>query len=330
MNLGKIPNLGRLLCPIEYLQEELFFSLVDYRNNCFTSEDPNKIIEFYNGFKTRDQLIQWMKERPKGVATINEVEGEKDVIVVIPTADFSGKYAMDCKEKIFKGLHIIFVESGGRGDFYFNFSHNVNVGIKKAMEYNPQWIVFSADDRYKIDDISKLICELESSEGLPVLIYPNFFPKSSFSHYVGKLNTMGRAIRYILTHMPILRKRISIYRTILLEKFSVDYNFALPGKLNNMLLTSHNRRYYYGDIEVFILPRSLTERIGNELQFDDTFINGMEDHDVLLRLSLLKIPYKIINYGIGLNYNSTLGVSVARYLRDAIDFAYFSYKLEKL
>ena len=44
------------------------FSLVDYRNNYFTSNDPDKIIEFYNSFENRDQLIQWMKERAKGIA----------------------------------------------------------------------------------------------------------------------------------------------------------------------------------------------------------------------------------------------------------------------
>ena len=34
-----------------------------------------------------------MKERPKGIANIHEVEGNKDIIVVIPTADYNGKYA---------------------------------------------------------------------------------------------------------------------------------------------------------------------------------------------------------------------------------------------
>ena len=113
MTSREILNIGRLHCPIEYLQDELFFSLVDYRNNYFTSDDPNKIIEFYNGFENRDQLIRWMRERPKGVATIHEVGGDKDIIVVIPTADFSGKYAKECRENIFRGLQIVFVESGG-------------------------------------------------------------------------------------------------------------------------------------------------------------------------------------------------------------------------
>ena len=134
----------------------LTFSLVDYRNNYFTSDDSNKIIEFYNGFENRDKLIQWMRERPKGVSTIHEVEGDKDVVVVIPTADFNGKYAKECRENIFKGLHIIFVESGGKGDFYFNIAHNFNVGIKKAMKYNPKWIVFSGDDMVQVDDITVL------------------------------------------------------------------------------------------------------------------------------------------------------------------------------
>ncbi|MEM3860085.1 MAG: hypothetical protein QW478_11905 [Candidatus Micrarchaeaceae archaeon] len=82
-----------------------------------------------------------MKERPKGRAEIIEVEGDKEIIVVIPTADFNGKYAKECRENIFKGLHIIFVESGFPKDPYFNYAHNCNVGIKKAMEYNPKWIV---------------------------------------------------------------------------------------------------------------------------------------------------------------------------------------------
>ena len=105
-------------CPVQDGCSVSFFSLVDYRNNYFTSDNPDKILEFYNGFETREQLIRWMKERPKGVSNIHVVEGDKDITVVIPTVDFNGKYAKECRESIFKGLCIIFVESGI--DFYFN------------------------------------------------------------------------------------------------------------------------------------------------------------------------------------------------------------------
>ena len=81
-----IRSTSKMRCEFEKTSPELFFSLVDYRNKLFTSNEPEKILEFYNGFDNRDQLIQWMKERPKGSSYIHEVEGHKDIIVVIHTA----------------------------------------------------------------------------------------------------------------------------------------------------------------------------------------------------------------------------------------------------
>jgi len=49
---------------------------------------------------------------------------------------------------------------GGFKDYYFNFAHCVNLGLKKAMEYNPKWIIWSGDDMYKIDDVEVLKNEL--------------------------------------------------------------------------------------------------------------------------------------------------------------------------
>jgi len=158
---GQRTQNGRLRCSVaDTNNAPLFFSIVDYRNNVFTSNDPKKTIEFYDGFHSRDELIEWMRERPKGVSYIHEVEGDKDIIVVIPTADFNGKYARECRDNIFKGLHMVFVESGGRGDFYFNMAYNVNVGVKRAIDYNPKWIIVSNDDIYKIHVIRAII-ELE-------------------------------------------------------------------------------------------------------------------------------------------------------------------------
>ncbi len=79
-----------------------------------------------------------MRRRPKGTCTIREVYGNKYVIVVIPTADFNGKFAKECSENIFKVLRMVFVESDGRDDFYFNYAHNCNPGIRRAMKYNPK------------------------------------------------------------------------------------------------------------------------------------------------------------------------------------------------
>ena len=164
--MNEVKHTSRLKCPLILDSGDIFFSLVDYRNSRFTSENPDKVIEFYDSFKNRDDLIEWMKERSNGVANIYEVDGDKEIIVVIPTADFNGKYAKECRENIFKGLHMIFVESGGRGDFYFKHAHNCNVGIRKAMEYNPKWIVYSNDDMKAKSSPEVLKEELSGFENL--------------------------------------------------------------------------------------------------------------------------------------------------------------------
>ena len=116
---------NRRSSPFENFEICLTFSLVDYRNQYFVNDDPDKIIEFYNGFRSQDQLIQWMKERPRGTAKIHEVDGIRDIIVVITTADFNGRYAKECRENIFKGLYMIFVESAEMPDPYFNNAPNI-------------------------------------------------------------------------------------------------------------------------------------------------------------------------------------------------------------
>lgn len=47
----------------------IFFSLVDYRINLFTSKKSSDILHFYGSFHTKEELIEWMKERPEGRTT---------------------------------------------------------------------------------------------------------------------------------------------------------------------------------------------------------------------------------------------------------------------
>ncbi|MEM4068155.1 MAG: hypothetical protein QXV17_14990 [Candidatus Micrarchaeaceae archaeon] len=128
---------------------DIFFSTTWCRDRLFTSENSNDILKFYDTFSSREELIQWMKERPKGRAEIIEVEGDKEIIVVIPTADFNGRYAKECRENIFKGLHNVFVEGGFPKAPRFNYARNCNVDVKKAAEYDPKLVAVSIDDMIK-------------------------------------------------------------------------------------------------------------------------------------------------------------------------------------
>ena len=313
---------SRKKCSINHTDDPLFVSLVDYRNNYFTSNDPNKIIEFYNSFENRDQLIQWMKERPKGVSNIHEVDGDKEIIVVIPTADFNGKYAKECKENIFKGLHIIFVESGGRRDFYFNYSHNCNVGIRKAMEYKPKWIVFSNDDMVKIDDVDTLkeeLAKINYNEVSAVFTSPSIY------HSVPVKFAEPRLIFYI--YMKI-RSAQNIKRLTLWKKFNVRFFLPRIGLIWSILYKKGTPCFSISAFGIFsstFLNDFMNEN--NEL-FDETFITATEDIDLSLKITLTRNDYKFINYKIGDLINGTLGSSFAKQLRDLAGDTLLNYLID--
>jgi hypothetical protein len=259
-----------------------------------------------------------MRERPKGIAYVHEVEGDKDIIVVIPTADFNGKYAINCRENIFKGLHMIFVESGGKDDFYFNFAHYVNIGIKKAMEYNPKWVVFSSDDMYKIDDICVLTKELNK---LDSDCYDNVYTPPSYYHSIPVCLGEGKILRTIAFSYFFRRKR----QIDLENKFKVHY-FSFPKNKYHKFF--FNCRYPYIAMASFgIFSQRLIKNIGPEL-FEETFINSCEDIDLDLRLSLRTFKTKVINFRIGEFKGSTLGLNNNRRLRDIAGYSYLNYKIK--
>ena len=316
MNEGfQLRNNG-LYCSIDKSYVDIFFSLVDYRNNYFTSSDPEKIIEFYNGFKNRDQLIQWMRERPKGVHTIREVEGDKDIIVVIPTADFNGKFAKECRENIFKGLHIVFVESGV-DNYYFNYAHNCNVGLKKAMEYNPKWVVVSNDDMYKRDDVRVL--------------------RESLSKIDEKIDTVFTSeglyhSRFVLLSYRTVRRHLAINlignfekrRLSIEKKFRIDVVFGTTLGLKKFLYQQDKKVKYSGSFGIY----SNRFIANNDLKiYDETYINGGEDIDLALNIHLCKQSSMKIDYKIGDLIGQTIGpYDSKRRLRGIVDDCYFNFK----
>ena len=313
--------------------QEVSFSLVDYRNNYFTSSEPEKILEFYNGFKNRDQLIQWMKERPKGASYIHEVEGDKEIIVVIPTADFNGKYARECRDNIFKGLHMVFVESGEIPDPYFNYSHNCNVGIKKAMEYNPKWIIVSNDDLYKIDDISVLkqkLLEIDESNKYFV------FTQESTYHSVNCALSNPRmpfiffynVLRYF-RHKLLGRDQLEKEKEGLRTRFGIFLKGTSDRNLLEQLFYKPLIRYKI--TEDFGIFSSIFIREQQNDLFDETFINGSEDDELCIRIS--KFPEKMasIDYKIGDYISSSLGRnSKLRWLQDIVNSIYLNYLFKDL
>ena len=310
---------SRQRCVLELYDHAIFFSLVCYRNNLFTSNDAEKIIEFYNGFDNRDQLIQWMKERPKGASYIHEVEGNRDIIVVIPTADFNGKYATTCREEIFTGLHMIFVESGENPDPYFNYAHNCNVGIKRAMEYSPKWVVVSNDDMIKIDDVSKLLKELKKLDEKEIdAVFTNEATYHSVHNKVVRRNIWENLNQFRTSKLFGLKvNRIK-------RKFGVRYSIVKNRKITKILFSGID---YVDFVDFAILSNNFVTS-KNGILYDETFTNNKEDSDLSLLIMLTKSRVHAIEYRIGDLIGSSLGTGIDRSIRSLASDVYFTYKWE--
>lgn len=333
--MGEICS-SRLSCSLEKSQSLQFFSLVDYYNKFFTSDDLGNIMEFYNGFKNRDELIQWMKERPKGVPIIYEIDGDKNIIVVIPTADFNGKHAMECRTNIFKGLHMVFVESYGRDDFYFNYAHNCNEGIKRAMEYNPKWVIVSNDDMKKIDDVSVLISKLsmiDPEKICSVFTRPSPDGYHSMPLYLGIPNLLGKLYLHFGNAFNYLPYDFWSYME---RKFGLLNKF----KIKIILLPKHLiTRVFFKKLHPLIFTMSFGVfsshfiREKNKL-FDENYINGAEDWEISYELSRNNHRIALIDYIIGEYVGNTLGTGSspagrARAMRDVANISLFNYYHEK-
>lgn len=327
---------SRLFSKRENFKQKPFFSLVDYRNNYFISEEPDKILEFYNGFENRYQLVKWMRERPNGVANIYEIEGNKSIVVVIPTGDINGKYSKICKENTFKGLHIVFVESGNIPDPYFKYAHNCNIGIKKAMEYHPKWIILSNDDIQSNQlpwDLAQELANLDST-----IINAVFTRKGSQTAnkvYITKFKSLGIIVSRLLNYEHLSKALKGNNEAILINNLQNKFNkgpknrYILSGvtsKLYNLFFFKTLYSFYNFESFGIFSSKSIDSKKGI---FDETYINAHEDLDFSIKLS--KEPDKIawIDYNIRGIGAVSLGSGIERKLRTIASDCYFNLRIEE-
>ena len=296
---------------------------VDELNRLYNSNNPNDIIKFYGNFNTPEELIGWSRSRPHGRAKIYTVKGDTDIVVVIPTADRHGKYAKNCEKKIFKGQQIVFVESGGRDDPYFNYARNCNIGLRYALRYKPKWIVLSGDDAYKIDDITKLKIELSKiNENKFDVIFINPSPDyyHSYTIRISKRTLISKIIRRYLS------ARESRHIEAIFDKFQVSVVGPTPKKVIKRIIFPPITKSFIqiGDFNIFSY-KFLHQKNGKV--FDTVFINGFDDID--LSLQLKDKTYRSINFMIGSNRENVLGQNFNRYLRDLLNRIYFDFKFKE-
>lgn len=282
----------------------------EYLELLFSSNDVNSVKKFYHSINSVEELISWMKERPSAEIRIYERDGDKSITFVIPTPNVNSKLVLDLLESINK-FKAILVESSGQ---YFNFARSVNKGVKKALEYNPRWIIISNDDIVIRERTDRLADKLLSNneEELDALLL------------TGNENwTLCEFSRFFDYFSFILEK------TRILKKFNVRYFINLTGFLSSYLCKPIIRLRNVGFFGPFMIvsSRYAQERLNKYGYFlDPIYINYVEDLDLLIEI-LNRSKYQPISVTVSHLESKSLGTSEVRFWRTYVNYIYFNYKV---
>lgn len=299
-------------------EEKIFFSLMYIQNKIYNSDKKDDLLRFYSLLGSVDAVTKWMHERPKGMSKflINHVDDK--IIVVIPTMDSNSSYSKECVNNIYKRFTTILVESGV--NMYFNFAHNVNAGISKALNFSPDWIIISNDDIYKIDDPVLL---KEQLYNLDSLRYKIIYSKYGQQGVIAKYNRFAWLVRSFSIKERVL---MSLER-----RFGIQFRFYLNddkirSKIMNFLFISKYKEVKFTG-SFFILNCGLLSKKDFPL-FDENYINGFEDIDYYVRMDKEKANIGPIDFKIGFIGGKSLGSGEIRTkYKGVLNRIYFNKKI---
>lgn len=295
-------------------------------NNLYVSNAFDQITRSYDYFLDSDKLCKWMQNRPKGNSEIVTFEGSvKDICVVVPTISSSSDFAKRILKETFRGLTIIFVESG-RSNPFFNFSHNCNTGIQEALDgFDPEWIIYSNDDMVPVDQ-SEMIAQQLSVDAIQS---KDFIFSGYPSRYHSYVSTFVRP--------NILNDLLNPFRDdeqIIIRKkercFQIEYLPVWAGNSSALELLSlsilHRSLGKIINIGSFGIFNSKFVRKAKGVVFDETFVNGLEDVDFSMRILREKLNVGFIKYRIDDVVGGSSTKGKVRFLQLLADYAYFNRK----
>lgn len=256
----------------------------------WSSMKPGILSNFFREVVEPERLEDFMEKRPKTDVEfeIYSNSGDNGIVLVVPTPDSQGKNASTLKDS-FQDSTIVFVESSGE---FFNYAHSCNAGVKKALELNPRWIIISNDD-IKLEkppnDLFELMAQKNDADFLiPVNAKYTFITKSGF--------------------LSILLTSLTALFTGRIYQFKAQMHVALNRKMRPFLIN-----IVVSSSPLQTLVKSFSDKIETEFQmcgffmiakadvfkrykFDETFINDVEDVDLMMRLNKDGTKIDTINF----------------------------------
>ncbi|MCW6159760.1 MAG: hypothetical protein LVQ95_01570 [Candidatus Micrarchaeales archaeon] len=297
-------------------------------DDLYSSKNIADVVKFYDSFNTAESLVKWMKNRPSEKMRIFEQEGDKSIIIVIPTPDVNGARATFCKG-FYSDFHIIFVESSGR---YFNFARSCDLGVKLALKYSPDWIVISNDDIKKIDEPAILKAELDKLQGRELKgVYIKWGDKPPMNC------SIVRSTNPLLDLLYRFKGDTSRKIWALNKKFGIRYAGYVtdPKEIKGSAFITLKERFaraMLGEVRRFtlegpfqIISYDFAKSVDGAV-FDGTFINSYEDLELSYEISRQSVDYEYINFKISWEKGGTFGTDDLRWIRSLANKVYFNYK----
>jgi hypothetical protein len=301
----------------------------NYLDELYNSSKLEDIKKFYESVDSVEELVEFSRRRPKAEVKFfkRNFDNEKNVIAVIPTAD-SGKFSDFFDGKIPEVL----VESNGP---YFNYSHSLNLGVREALKYNPEWVIICNDDLFEVDRVEKMLGEINKNKGKDFLLAkPGYYNRVWYHSIPTQLIERGSIDyqTYKLTGLvdSNLREMLRITDKFNVKRFvyavfpTHESMFRMWWRL--IFLSSFRKPAFY-NIGDFSIIRSETFK---KVKFNELFINFYED--ALFSYQLKSFDGGFIDYRIGSFIGKTLGkvkggVKIRKWRNAFIGTVIFDYLL---
>ena len=287
----------------------------------YDSNDISDLFLFYDSFDNTKDIVDWMIRRPRVHGRIVDIDGDDDIVVVVPTIDSNSEMFVNLHEKVFPGLRIVAVESGKTP--FFSYSRNVNKGISHALKYKPRFVIVSNDDMYRIDSIEILLNQLSTvpdDEGKVFYTRPGNY--NSYWVNIGKPTLFRYLLLFLNSKYTRARIRIEEDHRDLLSLRYLVYGQNFP---YNVMIKPECEVQNVGSFSIY--SQKFLQKSYGKL-FDETYINGMEDLDLSLRILSQKIIKRSLDYKIGSLMGKSLGKFASiRTLKQIVNSVYFNYKL---
>jgi GT2 family glycosyltransferase len=306
-------------------------------------------VDFYDSFNSVSEMMEFFysRKRPSVNTLFTPSDNKSSITAVIPTKSAQDLPFKELPRKLSK-INVLWVESSGP---FFNFSYAMNIGIRKALEMGSEFIMLTNDDILPMDDISNIDIIVKRMKEKYDIFIPQIYNSNLFispvqsiyrqsfitAHYLkGNHKPKGDEIDKVMD-IRMLVQNLGIYSNPYIMKYIIlrendpvlagqssiltrkVKEFALRG-VNKLLIKINNVQ------PISIVKSSLLE----SENFDESFVNGGEDVDLSIRLSLrgARVGYldeRFHHYG-----GNSLGTNIERILKNTIpEILILGYKLKK-